>query len=635
MKRLFFSLLLQLFLVYFLIGQDRPNIVWFVSEDNSPYLGAYGNELVNTPNLDAFIAGGIKFKNAFSNAPVCAPSRSTIITGVLPPTMGSQHMRSLVDIDPEIQFFPRYLKQAGYFNTLRLKRDYNLDNQEGTWDVDDWWHLEDAFAGKEAGQPFFMFYNTWMSHEGELHNYEEKQYRYFNSTFERLTKDSIAAMLEQVVRIDPSEVKLPDYLPDLPEIRRDLARYHEIMQLLDMEFAALMQGLAERDLLKNTIIIYSSDHGGVLGRSKRFPLESGLRVPLAVQFPKAFGQLAPARPGSEIDRVVSFLDMAPTILSLAGVRVPKYMQGQNFLARGEEEAPYALGFRGRMDETYDMVRTSRDKRYRYVRNFNPHRPAGQRVNFLWRAPNVRAWEAAFKKGNLYPIQSAFFRAKPAEALYDCWEDPDNVHNLAADPAMGKTLKRMRNAQRQTLLQIKDTGFIPEGELFAAAEEQQLTYAAYTARQPLKKIMSAAESATLGASGSTLIQYLESKVPAIRYWGALGALINKGQDPALIAALRTALTDSSGDVRATAAEALYLRGDKDLAKAAFADLLRDNNPFVVLRAANALEATGARSPEIDERVFELAAMEEKGRFNYPARKCSYLSEIYRQRDAAAE
>ncbi|MTB53842.1 sulfatase-like hydrolase/transferase [Lewinella sp. W8] len=629
MNRLLVLLLLQLFPLLNVESQDRPNIVWFVSEDNSPFLGAYGNDLVYTPHLDSFINNGIKYTNAFANAPVCAPSRSTIITGVLPLSMGSQHMRSLVDIDPQIKFFPQYLKEAGYFNTLRLKRDYNLANQEGTWDVDDWWHLEDALMGREAGQPFFMFYNTWMSHEGELHNYEEKQYRYFKNTFERLPEDSLKAMLNRVVRISPAEVKLPNYLPDLPEVRRDLARYHEIMQLLDLEFAALMRELTERDLLKNTIVIYSSDHGGVLGRSKRFPLESGLRVPLAIQFPEAYRSMAPTAAGTEIDRVVSFLDMAPTILSLAGVPVPEYMQGENFLVPEINEDPFALGFRGRMDETYDMVRTIRDKRYRYVRNYNPHRPAGQRINFLWRAPNVRAWEAAYQKGNLYPVQSAFFRPKTAEELYDCWEDPDNVRNLAKDPGKRKILRRMRKAQQVRLLKLRDTGFIPEGELFAATEKTEHTYATYTASQPLKKIMKAAETVTQECNTGTLVKYLRSKVPAIRYWGAVGALINKGQDSNLVAALRIALDDPSGDVRATAAEALYLRGHKDMAKAAFASLLRDDNPFVALRAANALEATGARSSAIDERVFALAAMEEKGRFNYPVRKCRYLSELYRR------
>lgn len=628
MIRILAFLHLQLFLSFFLPGQDRPNILWFVSEDNSPYLGAYGNELVHTPNLDSFITGGIKYTNAFANAPVCAPSRSTIITGVLPPTMGSQHMRSLIDIDPTIEFFPQYLREAGYFTTLRRKRDYNLRRQEGTWDVDDWWHLEDAFAGKKKEQPFFMFYNTWVSHEGELHDYEEKQYRYFKSTFDQLPPDSLRALLDQVVRIDPTEVRLPDYLPDLPAVRRDMARYHEIMQLLDLEFAAVMRELAERDLLKNTIVIYSSDHGGVLGRSKRFPLESGLRVPLAIRFPKAYRRLAPAPPGTALDRVVSFVDMAPTLLALAGIRAPDYFQGKNFLAHGPEEAEYAFGFRGRMDETYDMVRTIRDTRYRYVRNFNPHRPAGQRINYLWRAPNLKAWETAFQGGKLYPVQSAFFRPKAAEALYDCREDPDNVHNLAYDPRKRKILKRMRNVQQNLLLEIKDTGFIPEGELFTAAEERSLTYAAYTATQPLRRIIKAAETATTGTSAKNLVKYLNSKVPAIRYWGSLGALINKDEDPQLIDALRWALRDESGDVRATAAEALYVRGEEKKATAAFAELLRDNNPFVVLRVANALEATGARSPEIDERVLELGTMEQTGRFNYPARKCRYLVEMYR-------
>ncbi|MEM9260137.1 MAG: sulfatase-like hydrolase/transferase, partial [Bacteroidota bacterium] len=169
--------------VLFTQEQARPNIAWFVSEDNSPYLGAYGDSIVRTPYLDAFAEEAILFQNAFANAPVCAPSRSTIITGRYPPAMGSQHMRSLVEVTEDIRFFPAYLREAGYYTTLRLKKDYNIPDQPGTWDVEKWWHLEDAFPDRKEGQPFFMFYNTWMSHEGELHNFEKKQRKYFRSTF--------------------------------------------------------------------------------------------------------------------------------------------------------------------------------------------------------------------------------------------------------------------------------------------------------------------------------------------------------------------------------------------------------------------------------------------------------------------
>ncbi|MEM9526389.1 MAG: sulfatase-like hydrolase/transferase [Bacteroidota bacterium] len=620
-------LLLFLSATLFAQEQTRPNIVWFVSEDNSPYLGAYGDSIVHTPHLDAFAREAILFRNAFANAPVCAPSRSAIITGRYPPAMGSQHMRSSVEVAEDIRFFPAYLREAGYYTTLRLKKDYNIPDQPGTWDVEKWWHLEDAFPERKAGQPFFMFYNTWMSHEGELHNFEKKQGRYFRSTFERMEEDSVQARLARVVRIDPNEVNLPAYLPDLPAVRQDMARYYEIMQLLDMEFHHFMQGLAVSGELDNTIIIYSSDHGGVLGRSKRFPLESGLHVPLMVRFPARHQALAPGAPGSALTTVTSFVDMAPTILALAGVKIPTGFAGKNFLApAAAQKEEYAFGFRGRMDETYDMVRTLRDQRYRYVRNYNPHRPAGQRVNFLWQAPNLRAWEEAFHTGETTSVQAAFFQPRKAEELYDCWADPDNVKNLADDPIYQVTLRRMRKALQRQLAEINDTGFLPEAELFGQYEATGMTYQAYAATQPMKKIMRAAERATAGASERQLLRMLTDEIPAIRFWGATGCLVNKLDSPTAKTALKRALGDDNPSVRGVAAEALYLAGERGVVEDAMADLLKHENPYVVLRTANTLEHLRAFTPTIAQQIRQIAALDEKGRFDYAQRKCSYLKTL---------
>ncbi|MEM7572111.1 MAG: sulfatase-like hydrolase/transferase [Bacteroidota bacterium] len=620
------------FLLFFiastLSAQDQPNIVWFISEDNSPYLGCYGDTLVRTPHLDAFAEEAILYHNAFSNAPVCAPSRSTIITGMYPTTLGSQHMRSSVEIAPDYRFFPAYLREAGYYTTLRLKRDYNIPSQPGTWDLDEWWHLEDALPERTAEQPYFLMYNTWMSHEGKIHPSEDR-WSYFKSTFERTPEDSVQHMINSISKVGPAEVQIPPYLPDLPEVRADLAQYYEVMEATDIEFGHVIEQLKASGEWENTILIYSSDHGGVLGRSKRFPLESGLKVPLLIRFPERWQHLAPSAMGSQTEAVVSFVDMAPSILEMAGLDAPDHFQGNSFLQPPTHNRDqYAFGFRGRMDETYDMVRTVRDRRYRYVRNYNRHRPAGQRVNFLWQAANLQAWEAAYDEGKLNATEAAFFEPRPFEALYDCRADPHNVHNLIDDPAHRGQLLRLRAALLMQESLTNDLGAIPEGQLFALHETNGQRYQEIADSLPMRAIRRAAELANFPTTRpSAFRSLLRHQLAAMRYWGATGYLIQGTDSQRSRRLLKRALQDESGDVATVAAEALFHLGEEAIAIATFERLLTDENPFVVLRVANTLEATRADSPLIRERLQAIAEREPKGRFDFAIRKASYLLTLY--------
>lgn len=610
---------------------ERPNIVWFISEDNSPYLGAYGDTLVHTPTFDTFAAEGITFTNAFSNAPVCAPSRSGIITGVYPPAMGSQHMRSNVEIAENIRFFPQYLKDAGYFTTLRLKRDYNIPNQEGTWDLDDWWNISDAFKGRQKGQPYFMMYNTWMTHEGKIHGRKSGP-DYFRSTFQQLDSLKMEKMLKSVRNISPDAVTLPAYLPDLPEVRDDLAYYYELMQMLDMEFKHVLEQLEAFGELENTIIIYTSDHGGVLGRSKRFAFESGLHIPMMVKFPKKWQHLSPVEAGGTTDSLVSLIDIAPTVLALAGVDLPDYYVGKDFLTTTDSD--YAFGFRGRMDECYDMVRTLRNKEYRYIRNYYPHRPEGQHVNYLWKAANVQAWERAFNEGRLDAVTNRFFLPKPSEELYSIANDKANVKNLANNPDYREILGSFRKTMDSMLLNGRDTGFVPEGELWAQSHAVQITYADYVASLPFERIYEAANAATEGTSLHTLMRLATDSVPSIRFWGTTGMLVNLSQhmDNMAFKTYEKDLTalayDTSGDVAVNASEVLFKVGFEEQAISRLAILLLDKNPYVALRATNAVEAL--RFQEIPQELWvaleKLINMEEKGSHQYAIRKGKYLMGI---------
>ncbi|MBV6654347.1 MAG: sulfatase-like hydrolase/transferase, partial [Mameliella sp.] len=500
-----------------------PNIVWFISEDNSPLLGIYGDTLARTPALDSFGRAGIVFENAFSNAPVCAPSRSTLITGMLPVTLGSEHMRSKVAVPEYVRFFPHYLREAGYYNSLRLKRDYNIPDQDSTWAVDKWWIMEDALPGRKPDQPFFMFYNTWMTHEGRIHNHDKK-WDYFRNTFEDLTEAQQDSLIALIPETDPAVVTVPPYLPDEPVVREDIALYYDNMAMLDLEFKRFLDKLRATGEMDRTIIVYTSDHGGVVGRSKRFTFESGLRVPMLMWFPEKYRHLAPAPMGSRVSQPVSFLDLIPTFLNWAGAEVPEHLHGQS-IAGADIDAmdEYAFGFRGRMDESYDLVRTIRDERYRYIRNYFPFRPGGQHIRFLWRAANVQTWEKAHQTGQLSEVQEQFWQLRSSEELYDTQADPHNVHNLAEDPAYANVLKRMRKDLKSANKAHQDIGFIPEGMLYANYKTDSTIYLVQGESAPLESIIQAADYATYKPEVDSIMVLLQSRCSAVRFWGVAGVL----------------------------------------------------------------------------------------------------------------
>jgi N-sulfoglucosamine sulfohydrolase len=397
-------------------AKEQPNIVWIVSEDNGPFLGCYGDNLATTPTLDKLASEGILYENAFANAPVCAPARSTIITGMYPPSMGTQNMRSTYPIPESIRFFPQYLREAGYYCTNNSKQDYNMPKPDGVWDESS---RTAHYKNRAEGQPFFAIFNFTKSHESSIHK--------------SVANDSL--------RHDPAKMNLPPYHPDTPEMRHDWAQYYDKIEDMDGLVAGVLSELEDAGVAENTIVAYYSDHGGVIARSKRFVYESGTHVPMIWRFPEKYQHLAPGIPGERTDRLVSFIDLAPSILSLAGVEIPEYMQGKAFL--GEQQAPprdYVHLFRGRMDERIDKVRAVRNKKFRYIKNYMPHRIYGQYIEYLWRAPSCRSWEEAYLAGNCNEAQSAFWEEKPAEELYDVAADPWEVNNLAADPAYSDILK---------------------------------------------------------------------------------------------------------------------------------------------------------------------------------------------------
>ena len=384
-----------------------PNIIWITSEDHGPHLGCYGDKFARTPNLDKLAKKGMIYTRAWSNAPVCAPARTTIISGLYPSSTGSEHMRSMTRLPANMHMFPHFLRMVGYYCTNKVKEDYNLEKTGKVWDDSS---NKAHYKNRGAGQAFFAVFNSTKSHESQI----------------RLYKTKLVG--------DPAKVRIPAYHPDTPEVREDWTRYYDNIAKVDADAGELLAELEALGLLEDTIIIYFADHGSGMPRNKRTPTNSGLHVPMIVHFPEAWKHLAPPdyQPGGRSDRLVSFVDLAPTMLSLAGVQPPEWMQGRAFAGKHIGKAnDFLHGFRGRMDERYDFQRSVTDGRYVYLRNYMPHLPAGQHLEYMFQTKTTAVWKKLYDAGKLNEAQSQFWKSpREPEELYDLQSDPDEVKNLA-------------------------------------------------------------------------------------------------------------------------------------------------------------------------------------------------------------
>jgi N-sulfoglucosamine sulfohydrolase len=424
----------------------RPNILWITCEDMSPDLGCYGDGYARSPNLDKLARQGALFKRAFSVAPVCAPSRSAIITGMYPTTIGTHHMRCKGVPPSYIRCFTEYLRALGYYCTNNVKTDYNFDSPITAWDESSakaHWRNR-----RRKDQPFFAVINITTTHESQV-RLDAKQF----------AKRTAKVKLED--RHDPGMAKIPPYYPDTPIVRNDWARYHDLITAMDIQVGEILAQLEEDGLADSTIVFFYSDHGRGLPRAKRWLYGSGLHIPLLVRWP---GQI---RPGTVREDLVSALDFPPTVLALAGAEVPKHLQGQVFLGdKTAQPRPYIFGVRDRMDEKYDRIRCVRDARYHYVRNFEPKIPYAQNIAYMDLMPTMQEWRRLHALGQLKGAAALFFLPeKPEEELYDVNADPHEVNNLAGSPKHQQVLKKMRQALLDWQKQTRDLGHIPEEKLW--------------------------------------------------------------------------------------------------------------------------------------------------------------------------
>ncbi len=559
-------------------SKKLPNIIWITSEDNSPMLGCYGDTFATTPNLDKLASEGFLYTHAYANAPVCAPARNTILTGVYACSGGNQNMRSQYPSSSTIQFYPQMLSKLGYYCTNNSKEDYNIrpNQTEGIWDASG---TTAHYKNRQPGQPFFAVFNSTISHESNLHT----------------------SIPGKNLRHSPDKVTLPPYHPNTPEMRHDWAQYYDKVEDMDKWVEKLLKELEESGEADNTIVFYYADHGGVLGRSKRFVYETGTHVPFIIRIPKKYKNLYPtAKPGDEVDRLISFVDLVPTLLSIAGAPIPDWLQGNAFLGAQKTADPqYAFMFRDRMDERFDLVRAVRDKRYRYIRNYMPYRIPGQHISYLWMAPSMASWEDAYLAGNCNALQSAFFKPKPSEELYDTENDPWEVNNLASNPAYQQVLVRMRKAQVDWCLKIFDTGFYPEGERSILASDTSFYDYMRNGSIPLPGIVSVAGVASKGDKENLqkLMGWMRNSNSAVRYWAATGLLILKEEARKAVPQLKQMLNDRSADNALIAAEALYNLGEKQLATPTLLKGVQHSNEMVRTHALNAIDYIDYDSQEL--------------------------------------
>ena len=516
--------------------QAQPNILWLTSEDNGPHIGAYGDAFALTPNLDALARRGVRYAHAWSTSPVCAPARTALITGMYPSSLGAEHMRSMVAMPRGTGILPALLGARGYYTSNNVKEDYNVARAPDAWDDSSprahWRH-------RPAGRPFFAVFNSTATHESQI---RRRPHRIVH---------------------DPRRVSVPPYHPDTLEVRQDWAQYYDQMSVVDGFVGDRLAELEADGLAEDTIVFYLGDHGPGMPRGKRWLYQSGLHVPLIVYVPPRFRTFAPAgyAPGAAIDRLVSFVDMAPTMVSLAGAPAPEWMQGRAFMgAHATEPAEYAFGLRGRMDERYDLSRAARDRRHLYIRNYMPHRIYGQYLWYMFETPTTRVWRARYDAGGLAPAQRAFWEPKPAEELYDLDADPHNVVNLAAEPTQRATLRRLRAALDAHMAATRDVGLLPEHDMRARAGDGSPYDMARSGAYDVGAVLDAANRAVgIGPRGSVRTD-LRHADPGVRYWGAVGALIagRSGVETAA-ASLRRGLDDRALAPRIACAEALATYG----------------------------------------------------------------------------
>ncbi len=541
--------------------EERPNIVWLVTEDNSKhFLKLYEEGGVSMPNIETLANKGIVFNNAFSNAPVCSVARSTIISGCYAPRVGTQYHRGmqLAPMPDGLKMFPEYLREAGYYTTNNFKEDYNFIKSKEVWDDSS---KEANYKNRKSGQPFFHVQNFGTTHEGQLHFSENQMQRH-------KTETSI------------EDVAVFPYHPNTPTYRYTNAYYRDLHQKVDTQIGDFIKRLEADGLMESTIIFYYGDHGGVLPRSKGYIYESGLSVPMVVYIPEKWKHLSPLQMGSRTDTFVQFIDLAPTVLNLAGVTLPKQIDGKAFLGKDVTQANLdkrntTFGYADRFDEKYDLVRSIRKGKYKYIRNYQPFNIDALFNFYRYKMLAYKEWHQLFEDGELNEVQQQFFKPRAVEALYDIEKDPHEVQNLAAYPSQKLILDELRSNLQKQVKSMPDLSFYPESYFLEKGLPNPVAFGQQNKTEIAELVTIADLSLTSFSEVKDEIKTaLKSDNPWKRYWGLIVcSSFGEQASPFHKMAKKLVKKDKANLVRIRAAEFLALN-DKPVANDNFIEIVKN-------------------------------------------------------------
>ncbi|WP_245942325.1 sulfatase family protein [Algoriphagus chordae] len=538
MMKFFKIVSLGLIFISFSGFSQQPNILWITIEDTSPqFIGSYGNENARTPVMDKFTQEGVRFTNAFSTGTVCSPSRTAIITGVKTYELGTGNHRSKYAIPSEIKGFPYYLQQAGYYVTNNSKTDYNVANEKAfiaeAWDESSnkagWWDRAEE-------QPFFAVFNYNESHQS----------RTMTNPYEWYVEEVLEKLSEEE-RIREDEFEMPPFYRDSPEMRKQMARVYNSLKLTDNRIGELIARLESDGLLDETIIFIFADHGEGMPRGKTNGINFGYRVPFTIWFPPKYEHLSPWGTGASSDELVSFEDLAPTLISLVGEKVPKYMRGRVLLGDESDAGVDQLFLSSdRSDNGIDMVRTVTNGRYVYSRNFMPFMPEARYIRYMEIGEIKQLMRTDYENDALDSLQRSLFEPRVAEVLYDIENDLWETSNLIDQPEYRELVEEMRSALDAHVLEQKDVMFLPEFEL----DNISKTSTPYEFRQdldqyPIEQIYEVAKLSGFRSKEVMLqqLEILKSDNEMLRYWAAIGL---RSQEKEMLLPFADQLTNGLND-----------------------------------------------------------------------------------------
>lgn len=430
-----------------------PNIIWLVAEDqSSEFFPMYGDLTTKLPYLSSLAKDGVVYTNAYSPVPVCAPARSAIISGLYPTSLGTHNMRTYNGYNKEnqpamgipsyspavqagVKMFPRYLRAKGYYTTNNQKEDYNFKKTEGVWDESS---SKAHWKNRKTNQPFFAVFNFGITHESQI-------WKQGN----------------QPLLVDPEILPVPPIFPDTPEVRKDLAVNYGNLIRLDHQIGEVIEQLKAEGLYENSIIFFYGDHGGPFPRYKRALYETGIKVPLIVKFAEK------NKAGSINDDFISFIDFAPSILSLANIKPSNIMQGKAQFGsyKADKKSEFIFASSDRFDEQVDRLRSVRFGTFKYIRNFNPEISNALPVSYREQMPMMKHLNKLWDANELEDNVSLWFKTpKPKEELYSLENDPYELKNLTSKSELQDTLVFLRKHLDRWIIETEDLGEFPEIEL---------------------------------------------------------------------------------------------------------------------------------------------------------------------------